>query len=94
MRYVYLLQGLRDKRILYIGATSDLRQRARAHLDGLSRTTRRYLPMKLAYYEAYQDSQDAKDRERTLKQFGGSYRSLLQRIRRSRLVVLTHGGAG
>ncbi|MBI3616273.1 MAG: hypothetical protein HY211_07130 [Candidatus Omnitrophica bacterium] len=66
----------------------------KAHQDGLSRTTMRYFPMKLIYYEAFQDAEDAKEREDTLKQCGGSYRSLLRRIRRSRLVVLTHAGAG
>ncbi len=50
--------------------------------------------MRLVYYEAFQDAEDAEDREEVLKQFGGSYRELLRRIRRSRLVVLTHGGAG
>ncbi len=94
MTYVYVLQSLRDRSILYIGSASDLRQRAKAHWGGLSRTTKRYLPMKLVYYEAFQDAQDAAERERILKQFGGSYRQLLRRIRRSRLGVLTHGGAG
>ncbi|MBI3318886.1 MAG: GIY-YIG nuclease family protein [Candidatus Omnitrophica bacterium] len=94
MKYVYVLQALRDRRMLYFGVTSDLRQRLKAHRDGLSRTTRRYLPMRLVYYEAFQDDQDAEEREVALKRFGSSYRSLLKRIRRSRPVVLTHGGAG
>ncbi len=94
MTYVYVLQSIRDKKWLYVGVTSDLRRRMKAHLDGLSRTTRRYGPMRLVYYEAFQDAEDAEDREEVLKQFGGSYRELLRRIRRSRLVVLTHGGAG
>ena len=91
---MYVLQGLTEKRRLYLGLTSDLRQRVKAHAHGLSRTTRRYHPMRLVYYEAYHDLADATEREATLKQFGGSYRNLLRRIRRSRLGVLTHGGAG
>ena len=50
--------------------------------------------MRLVYYEAFQDVEDAEERERVLKQFGGSYRELLRRMRRSRLAVLTPGGAG
>ena len=50
--------------------------------------------MKLVYYEAFMDAQDAAQREKSLKQFGGSYRNLLKRVQRSRLGVLTHGGAG
>ena len=94
MSYVYVLQSQRGEDPLYIGVTSDLRRRVKAHKEGLSRTTRRYGPVRLVYYEAYQDGEDARERERMLKQFGGSYRELLKRIRRSRLVVLTSGGAG
>lgn len=37
---------------------------------------------------------DAQAREKILKQFGGSYREMLKRIRGSRLVVHASGGAG
>ena len=80
--------------MLYIGMTSNLRQRMKAHNDGQTRTTHRYAPMKLVYYEAFMDAQDALEREKTLKQFGASYRNLLKRIQSSRLGVLTGGGAG
>ena len=94
MTYVYVFQSMRDKKMLYIGFTSNLRHRVKAHQDGLSRTTRRYRPMRLVYYEAFQDVEDGRAREKVLKQFGGAYRELLRRIRRSRLVVLLPGGAG
>ena len=94
MTYIYLLQSVRDRKWLYIGVSPDLRRRMKAHLDGLSRTTRRFEPFRLVYYEAFQDADDARQREKVLKQFGGSYRQLLRRIRRSRLVVLTGAGAG
>ena len=79
MTYVYLLQN--TKGIVYIGATGDLRQRVKAHQAGLSRTTKRYLPMELIYYEAFRDARDAWKRENDLKQYGGAYRSLMKRIR-------------
>ena len=61
MVYVYTLQSLKENKILYIGMTSDLRQRMKAS-------------------KAFMDAQDAKERE--------------QLLRRSRLGVLTSGGAG
>ena len=94
MGYLYVLQSVREGSQLYSGTTSDLRRRVKAHEEGLSRTTRRTQPMRLVYYEAFRDPEDAKERETVLKQFGGSYRQLLRRIRRSRLVVLTSAGAG
>lgn len=74
--------------------SSDLRQRMKAHEERRSQASRQYGPLRLVYYEAFMDAQDAANREKELKQFGGSYRSLLRRIRRSRLGVLTLGGAG
>jgi putative endonuclease len=92
MTYVYVLKSLR-KGILYIGATGDLRQRVKAHQNGLSRTTKKYLPMELVYYEAFKDAQDAWFREKDLKQYSGSYRKLKERISAS-LGVLAKGRAG
>lgn len=92
MTYLYILQGVHNKAI-YIGATSDLRQRVKAHGYGWSRSTQRYLPIRLIYYEAFRDAQDAWNREKQLKQFGGGYRNLMRRLQGS-LGVSTKGGAG
>jgi putative endonuclease len=78
MTYVYLLRNA--KGVVYIGASGDLRQRVKAHQDGLCRTTKRYQPMELIYYEAFRDARDAWAREKDLKQYGGGYRSLMKRI--------------
>ena len=50
---------------------------------GLSRFTKKYLPWKLVYLEGYADIEDARDREKKLKQFGKVYAQLKRRIERS-----------
>ena len=82
MTYVYLLRS-ENKGVIYIGATGDLRQRVKAHQEGLCRTTKRYWPMELVYYEAFRDARDAWAREKELKQYGGGYRGLMKRLTHS-----------
>ena len=94
MTYAYILQSVQDKKTVYIGSTTDLRQRVKAHQGGGSRTMERYFPMRLVYYEAFKDAQEARDRDQGLKQFGGAYRHLMRRIKRNRLGVLIQAGAG
>jgi len=70
MFYVYCLQSGRK---LYYGFTGDLVRRCTEHG-----------PMwKLKYYEAYTSEDDARDRERKLKQYGQARTRLKQRIARS-----------
>ncbi|MBC7350666.1 MAG: GIY-YIG nuclease family protein [Candidatus Aminicenantes bacterium] len=71
MYYVYVLRYAKDR--LYIGYSSDLRRRFREH--SLSKEN-----CELLYYEAYVDKKTAIDRERQLKQYGGSWRSLKKRL--------------
>ena len=70
MYFVYVLQSLKDKS-LYIGYTSNLKQRLQAHLTGQSTYTRRKLPIKLIYFEGYLSRMDAKKREVFLKSGSG-----------------------
>ena len=82
MHYVYLLQSQRDKYI-YIGTTNELERRLAEHNKGESQFTREHTPMKLVYYEAYWDRQDALDRERKLKHHGSVIGHLKKRLARS-----------
>ena len=66
MFYVYLIQSIEDRE-LYIGYTSDLKKRLKEHNQGLNRSTKRYLPWKLIYYEACKNEKDARRREGYLK---------------------------
>lgn len=66
MYYVYVIQGIKNKRI-YVGYTSDLRKRLREHNLGKVFSTKPYKPFSLVYYEAYQNKDDALAREKFLK---------------------------
>jgi len=88
MRYVYLLKSV-NKDFYYIGSTYNLEKRMEKHVQGKCNTTKRYLPVRLVYYEAYTSDYDANTREEKLKQYGSSLQKLKQRIKHS-----VGGGAG
>ena len=85
MYYVYLLRSEKDDK-LYIGFTSDLKNRIKQHNQGLSKSTKSRGPFKLVYYEAYLAKKDAKNREKMLKRFSGSYNHLRKRVENSLIV--------
>ena len=68
--YVYVLRSLRDTN-LYVGFTTDLRQRVEAHNGGRVDSTRTRTPFELIYYEACRSRQDATRREKYLKSAWG-----------------------
>lgn len=81
MFYVYVLT-MHNKQ-LYIGFTPDLKNRFKRHKEGKVFTTRKYLPVKLVYYEAYLSKEDAREREWKLKKYGSSWSQIKKRISRS-----------
>ena len=81
MYYVYVLKMSNNQ--LYIGFTNDIRKRIKEHKEAKVFTTRKFLPIKLIYYECYLSHQDAKERESMIKKFGSSYSHLKHRIRNS-----------
>jgi putative endonuclease len=66
MFYVYVLKSLKDNG-LYIGFTSNLRQRLTEHNEGKSLATNPRKPFKLIFYEAYENKYDALRREKYFK---------------------------
>ncbi len=82
MYYVYILKS-RVRRLLYIGYTDDFNNRLKEHNDGKCFTTKKYRPWEFVYLEGYKSQQDARDREKKLKQFGKVYSQLKRRIKRS-----------
>ena len=78
MFYIYIL--LRNDKKLYTGYTSNLKRRMIEHEKGKVTSTKRYLPVKLIHYEAYQAESDARRREKYLKTTEGKY-FLKQQIR-------------
>lgn len=75
--YTYILESELKNKELYIGFTQDLRKRLKEHNEGLNKSTKRYLPWKLIYYEACLNINDAKRREKYFKTSQG--RRLLKR---------------
>lgn len=64
--YVYILQSQKDKS-LYIGYTTDLKERFKKHNAGENLATKPFRPYNLIFYEAFLNRIDAKNREEYLK---------------------------
>ncbi len=79
MFYTYVLVSLNDYRF-YIGYTGDLRKRLEEHNTGKSFATKPRKPLKLIYYEACLNKEDAENREDYLKSTIGQ-RYLSRRLR-------------
>jgi putative endonuclease len=68
MWYVYILKSkVCDK--YYTGYTGNLQDRVKWHNLGKSRWSKRYMPWKLVYIEAFEDKTSAIKRERQLKSY-------------------------
>jgi len=80
--YVYVLKSLKDQKI-YTGYSSDLKRRILEHKSGLVKSTKKRLPVKLIYYEAFLDKKDAQDREKYLKSGGKAKIGLKLQIKNS-----------
>ena len=65
MFYTYLLEMSNGQ--LYTGSTNDLRRRYCEHQAGEVETTKKYLPLKLIFYEAFLNEKDARRREQYFK---------------------------
>jgi len=66
MYYLYILESLILRR-RYIGITEDLENRIKKHNYGEVRSTKAYVPWKLAYHEVYTQKTEARKRELELK---------------------------
>jgi len=78
MYYVYIL--LLSNKKLYTGFTTNLKRRIKEHKKGKSSFTKNYLPLKLIFYEVFNNKMDAKKRERYFKTSKGksSLRAMLK----------------
>ncbi|QQG46235.1 MAG: GIY-YIG nuclease family protein [Candidatus Niyogibacteria bacterium] len=64
--YTYVLRSDKDGDN-YIGYSHDLKKRSEEHKKGLVPATKHRRPLKLIYYEACLNKEDAQQRERYLK---------------------------
>ena len=83
MYYVYVLQSKDEKKLLYVGFSSDVYKRLESHNSEGNRGWTRGRQWELVYYEAYKDKSDALKREKRLKQDGRSKAHLRKRIENS-----------
>ncbi len=70
MHYVYVLKSEIDKQF-YVGYTKDLKLRFEQHKKGQVESTKDRRPLKLVYYEACLNREDATKREKYLKTYHG-----------------------
>lgn len=68
--YTYILKSLKDGKF-YTGYTKNLKSRFEQHNKGLAESTKDRRPLKLVYYEACLNQQDATHREKYLKTYHG-----------------------
>ena len=69
MHYVYILKLVNGD--YYIGKSSNLERRIKEHKEGLSPTTKRFLPVKLVCYISFDSPDKAKKFETYLKTGSG-----------------------
>ncbi len=79
MYYTYVLRGSSNPSF-YIGHTSDLKKRFQEHNSGKVTASKKGVPWKLIYYEAFLNLRSAQDREYKLKQRGRAWQELKRRI--------------
>ena len=70
MYFTYVLESKKDNK-LYVGFSSNLKSRLKKHNDGFVKATKNRRPLKLVYYEACLNQQDATKREKYFKNFYG-----------------------
>ena len=71
MNYVYLIRSIADPSQIYIGATSDLKQRITDHNSGKSTHTSKFAPWELEFYIAFPEKTMAYEFEKYLKTHSG-----------------------
>ena len=70
MYFVYILQSAKDHK-MYIGYTTDLKQRMKKHNSGGVQSTQHRRPLKLIFFEGYISKADALRREEYFKTTAG-----------------------
>jgi predicted GIY-YIG superfamily endonuclease len=67
MHYIYLIQSIPNPVQRYVGVTSDLKGRFKAHNEGRSPYTSKYKPWELVTYLTFSDDSKAVEFEKYLK---------------------------
>ena len=83
MYYFYLLQSIKKSSEIYTESTNNLKYRFSEHNQGKVFSTKRHLPWKLIYYEAYLSEKDARMREQKFKRHGKGNQEMKKRLENS-----------
>lgn len=83
MHYFYIIQSVKKQSEIYAGSTNDLKARFKEHNQGKVTSTRRYMPWRIVYYEAYLSETDARLREQKFKRHGKGNAELKKRLKHS-----------
>lgn len=70
MFYFYILRSLKNGK-LYLGQTTDLKERARSHNAGENKATKPNIPYELIFYSAFKNEKDAINCEQYFKTTAG-----------------------
>lgn len=84
MHYVYVLQSIIRKN-LYVGRSSNLKQRLIQHQNNKVHTTKKFGKIELIFYEAFRNKIDSIRREKYFKTSKG--KSSLKQIIRESLII-------
>ena len=71
MKYIYLIESISHPEQRYVGLTSNVDERLRAHNEGCSPHTSKYRPWRLVTYAAFSDDAKAAQFEQYLKSGSG-----------------------
>lgn len=77
MWYVYILKSKKQKKWIYAGSTNNLKRRIAEHKNGLSLSTKAFLPIYLVAYIAVRTKKQARNLEKYLK--AGSGKAILKK---------------
>lgn len=69
----------------YVGSCGDLNVRLKMHNGGLVRSTKRYVPWRMVYFEEYSDLSFARKRELKIKSW--KKRSMIEKLINTGLIV-------
>lgn len=70
MYFFYILRSLKNKK-LYLGSTSNLKNRIKSHNEGKNFATKPNIPYELIFYSAFKNEKDAINCEQYFKTTAG-----------------------
>ena len=70
MHYFYILRSKKNSK-LYIGQTTDIKERLKSHNSGLNLATKLNIPYELIYYSGFINEKDAIECEKYFKTTSG-----------------------